>query len=125
MGWKWGTKSKWYNGHKRKEAKYKLSYDRHGNTHMNCWNTTWTTHSTRWAKRITNGQQQAANKLYIAYELEMLDEYLADEDGRNINEFYEDWFAELAYEIEEFSEPEFYDYDDCYDPYLYDNYGEY
>lgn len=129
MGWKWGTKSKWYNGHKRKEANYDLNYDRQGNTRMNHWATTWTTGSTRWAKRTTNRQQRAANKLCIAYELyedeqwqiELWEQQIGYEDELELPDW---WYGiEDDYEYPE-PEPE---PDDWYDdPYWFDDYyGDY
>lgn len=119
MGWKWGTKSKWYNGHKRKEANYDLVVDRHGNTRRNGWATTWTTGSTRWAKRTTNRQQRWANKLVIAYELYEDEQW--QEELWEIQCGWEDDDIDLPdwwYGIEddyEYPEPE--PEEDLYDPY--------
>lgn len=119
MGWKWGTKSKWYNGNSRKHTRYDLNYDWQGNTRTNHWASTWTTGSTRWAKRTTNRQQRTANKLCIAYELGMHEEDQLIEDWwpDDIDEMYEDWLNEIA-------EGHDWDYDDIPDVYedsMYDD----
>lgn len=133
MGWKWGTKSKWYNGHKRKQANYDLNYDRQGNTRMNHWATTWTTGSTRWAKRTTNRQQRAANKLCIAYELYEDEEWQIElweqQIGFDDIEEAEAWEDYLDREYDrEFCKEDYFDEpeEDQYDPYWYDDYyGDY
>ena len=120
MGWKWGTKSKWYNGNSRKHTRYDLNYDWQGNTRTNRWATTWTTGSTRWAKRTTNRQQRKANKLCIAYELyedeQWQEELWEQQVGWEYIEsakLYDEYLDSLM--DEEFYEPDHeYDWDNSY-----------
>jgi len=78
----------------RKQADYSLSYDRLGNTRRNHWATTWTSGSTRWAKRITNRQERAAGKIKctLGYE-DRLDEL--DQEYEDSLDWHDDEEMEL------------------------------
>lgn len=109
----------------RSECGYKLTRDRFGNTKMNTWDVVWGTSrsNVRWAKQRTNGQQRAANKDIIAYELYEDEQW--QEELWEIQCGWEDDDIDLPdwwYGIEddyEYPEPE--PEEDHYDPYWYDD----
>ncbi len=122
----WTRKHHRHNGHKRKEAFTAVSYDQQGNTKRETWPTTWTTGSTRWAKRLTNRQYRCAHKLQIQHELyqdaEWQDELWGQESGWEVDDWYYDDLPDWWYGMDE---PEEDPYEPDYDPYYYDQYYAY